>query len=90
MPEKVSLTAEQIAPIVREALAALARSMNENGAPALVIAGELLKLGAEWVIQEEGKIAAEQNAKKLLDQYFSAVTDDVEAEIRSKGGTKHH
>jgi hypothetical protein len=90
MPEKVSLTAEQIAPIVREALAALARSMNENGAPALVIAGELLKLGAEWVIQEEGKIAAEQNAKKLLNQYFAAVTDDVEAEIRSKGGTKHH
>jgi hypothetical protein len=90
MPEKVSLTAEQIAPIVREALAGLARSMNDNGAPSLVIAGELLKLGAEWVIQEQGKIAAEQNVRKLLDQYFAAVTDDLEAEIRSKGGTKHH
>jgi hypothetical protein len=33
MPEKISLTAEQLAPIVRETLADLARSMNENGAP---------------------------------------------------------
>jgi hypothetical protein len=90
MPEKVSLTPEQLAPIVHDALAGLVRSMNENGAPSLVIAGELLKLGAEWVIQEEGKIAAEQKVRKLLDQYFAAVTDQIEAEIRSKGGTQHH
>jgi hypothetical protein len=57
MSEKVSLTAEQLAPIVHDALAGLVKSMNENGAPPLVIAGELLKLGAEWVIQEEGKMS---------------------------------
>jgi hypothetical protein len=57
MSEKVSLTAEQLAPIVHEALAGLIKSMNESGAPPLVIAGELLKLGAEWFIQ--GKLAAQ-------------------------------
>jgi hypothetical protein len=50
-----------------------------------VIAGELLKLGAEWAIQEQGKIAAEENVCRLLHQYFEAITDQVEAEIRSKG-----
>jgi hypothetical protein len=70
MSEKVSLTAEQLAPIVHEALAGLIKSMNESGAPPLVIAGELLKLGAEWFIQEEGKLAAQQNVRKLLHQYF--------------------
>jgi hypothetical protein len=90
MSEKVSLTAEQLVPIVHEALAGLIKSMNESGAPPLVIAGELLKLGAEWFIQEEGKLAAEQNVRKLLDQYFEGITDQREAEIRSKGGTLHH
>jgi hypothetical protein len=90
MPDKVSLTAEQVAPIVRDALAALVNSMNENGAPPLVIAGELLKLGAEWAIQEQGKVAAEESVRKLLLQYFEAITDQLEAEIRSKGGTLHH
>ena len=52
MSEKVSLTAEQFAPIVRETLAELARSMNETGGPPRVIAGEMLKLGAEWIIEE--------------------------------------
>jgi hypothetical protein len=33
MSDKVSLTAEQVAPIVRDALAGLVNSMNENGAP---------------------------------------------------------
>jgi hypothetical protein len=56
--------------------------MNESGAPPLVIAGELLKLGAEWFIQEEGKLAAEQNVPKLLDQYFEGVTDQREAAPR--------
>jgi hypothetical protein len=88
--EKVSLTAEQFAPIVRETLAELARSMNETGGPPRVIAGEMLKLGAEWVIEEEGKSAAEQIVRKLLDQYFASITDQLEAEIRSKGGTRHH
>ena len=90
MSEKVSLTAQQMAPIVREALAGLVKSMNENGAPPLVIAEELLKLGAEWVIQEQGKIAAEQRVRELLHQYFDAITDQREAEIRSQGGTLHH
>jgi hypothetical protein len=90
MPEKISLTAEQLAPIVREALAGLARSMNENGAPPRVIARELLRLGAEWIIGEEGKSAAEQIVRKFLDQYFASITDQLEAEIRSKGGTRHH
>jgi hypothetical protein len=90
MPDKVSLTAEQMAPIVREALAGLVKSMNENGAPPLIIAGELLKLGAEWAIQEQGKVAAEESVRKLLLQYFEAITDQLEAEIRSKGGTLHH
>src|SRR5947199_6635669 len=79
MSEKVSLTAEQLAPIVHEALAGLIKSMNESGAPPLVIAGELLKLGTEWFIQEEGKLAAEQDVRKLLDQYFEGVTDQREA-----------
>jgi len=69
MSEKATLTAEQLTPIVREAFAGLVKSMNESGAPPLVIAGELLKLGAEWFIQEEGRLAAEQNVRKLLDQY---------------------
>ena len=56
MSEKVSLTSEQIAPIVHDAFADLAKNINERGAPALAIAGELLKLGAEWAIQEEGKV----------------------------------
>jgi hypothetical protein len=90
MIEKVSLTAEQLAPIVQEALAGLIKSMNESGAPPLVIAVELLKLGAEWFILEEGKLAAEQNVRKLLEQYFEGITDQREAEIRSKGGTLHH
>jgi hypothetical protein len=90
MSEKVSLTAEQLAPIVQEALAGLIKSMNESGAPPLVIAVELLKLGAEWFILEEGKLAAEQNVRKLLEQYFEGITDQREAEIRSKGGTLHH
>jgi hypothetical protein len=90
MSDKVTLTADQVAPIVRDALAGLAKSMNENGAPPLVIAGELLKLGAEWVIQEQGKIAAEKNVREILHQYFEAITDQLEAEIRSKGGTLHH
>jgi hypothetical protein len=90
MPEKVSLTAEQLAPIVREALAGLVSSMNERGAPPLLIAGELSRLGAEWFIQEEGKISAEQKVRKLLDPYFEAITDQREAEIRSRGGTLHH
>jgi hypothetical protein len=90
MSEKATLTAEQLTPIVREAFAGLVKSMNESGAPPLVIAGELLKLGAEWFIQEEGRLAAEQNVRKLLDQYFEGVTDQREAEIRSKGGTLHH
>jgi hypothetical protein len=90
MPEKISLTAEQLVPIVHEALAELARSMNENGAPSRVIAGELLGLGAEWIMEEEGKTAAEQIVRKLFDQYFASITDQLEAEIRSKGGTRHH
>jgi hypothetical protein len=90
MSEKVSLTAEQLAPIVHEALAGLIKSMNESGAAPLLIAEELLRLGAEWFIQEEGKLAAEQNVRKLLEQYFEGVTDQREAEIRSKGGTLHH
>ena len=90
MSDKVSLTAEQMAPIVRDALAGLVNSMNENGVPPLVIVGELLKLGAEWAIQEQGKVAAEENIRKLLLQYFEAITDQREAEIRSKGGTVHH
>jgi hypothetical protein len=90
MSDQVSLTAEQMAPIVRDALAGLVNSMNENGVPPLVIAGELLKLGAEWTIQEQGKVAAEENVRKLLLQYFEAITDQLEAEIRSKGGTVHH
>jgi hypothetical protein len=90
MSEKVSLTAEQLVPIVHEALAELIQSMNESGAPPLVIAGELLKLGAEGFIVEEGKLAAAQNVRKLLDQYFEGITDQREAEIRSKGGTLHH
>jgi hypothetical protein len=90
MIEKVSLTAEQLAPIVQEALAGLIKSMNESGAPPLVIAVELLKLGAEWFILEEGKLAAEQNVRKLLEQYFEGITDQREADIRSKGGTLHH
>jgi hypothetical protein len=90
MSEKVSLTAEQLAPIVQEVLAGLIKSMNESGAPPLVIAIELLKLGAEWFILEEGKLAAERNVRKLLEQYFEGITDQREAEIRSKGGTLHH
>ena len=91
MTEKVSLTAEQLAPIVHEALAGLIKSMNESGAAPLLIAGELLRLGAEWFIQEEGKLAAEQSVRKLLEQYFEGVTDQQrEAEIRRKGGTLHH
>jgi hypothetical protein len=86
MSEKVSLTSEQIAPIVHDAFADLAKNINERGAPALAIAGELLKLGAEWAIQEEGKVAAEQNVRNLLDQYFAAITEELEMEIRSKGG----
>jgi hypothetical protein len=85
MSEKVSLTAEQLAPIVHEALAGLIKSMNESGAPPLVIAGELLKLGAEWFIQEEGKLAAQQNVRKLLHQYFEGVTDQREAENSQQG-----
>lgn len=90
MSDQVSLTAEQMAPIVRDALAGLVNSMNENGVPPLVIAGELLKLGAEWAIQEQGKVAAEESVRKLLLQYFETITDQLEAEIRSKGGTVHH
>ena len=90
MSEKVSLTSEQIAPIVHDAFADLAKNINERGAPALVIAGELLKLGAEWAIQEEGKVVAEQNVRNLLDQYFAAVTEELEAEIRGKDGTLDH
>jgi hypothetical protein len=37
-----------------------------------VIAGELLKLGAEWIIEDEGKSAAQQIVRKLLDQYFAS------------------
>jgi hypothetical protein len=83
MSEKVSLTPEQIAPIVHDVFADLAKDINQRGAPALIIASELLKLGAEWAIQEEGKIAAEQNVRDLLDQYFAAITEELEAEIRS-------
>jgi uncharacterized protein (DUF1810 family) len=90
MTENVSLTVEQMTPIVHEALAGLVKSMNESGAPPLVIAGELLKLAAELFIQEEGKLAAQQKVRKLLDQYFEGITDQREAEIRSKGGTLHH
>jgi hypothetical protein len=46
--------------------------MNETGGPPRVIAGELLKLGAEWIIEDEGKSAAQQIVRKLLDQYFAS------------------
>lgn len=40
-----------------------------------MIAGELLKLGAEWVIEEEGKSAAEQIVRKLLDTLHQSRTN---------------
>jgi hypothetical protein len=43
-----------------------------------------------WSSRRKGKVAAKQNVRKLLEQYFAAVTDRLEAEIRSKGGAVHH
>jgi hypothetical protein len=39
-------------------------------------------------VQEEGKIAAEQKIRKLLDQYFEAIIDQREAEILSFSETQ--
>jgi hypothetical protein len=42
----------------------------------LVIAGELLKLGAELIIQEQGKIAAQQNS---ADPWFRSAPQLLDA-----------
>jgi hypothetical protein len=50
-------------------IVSLSRSSGTDRAlPTLAAAGELLKLGAELIIQEEGKVAAEQNVRKLLER----------------------
>lgn len=84
MTEKGSMPTEEMASRVHGAILGLAEKMNKGGAPLLVIAGELVKLGAKMAIHEQGMVAAEQNVRKLLDRYFASITPELEAQIRRK------
>ena len=64
MSEKVALPNEQMASLVHDALAGLAKNMNEGGAPPPLDRGRTAEIGCGH--PGEGKVAAEQNVRDVL------------------------